>query len=301
MNQRIKTAKTFYKDFIKEAKEKRLTEQKAFFNEHRDDFTKTFVNSFAELLDKTIEMQKAGVKESVAFIIISFLRSNIYKQLTPEFCKIDVYDEQGYENTQGCSVYVGCPWIRDSILKFDGDMRNEIKRSSHKIADYVLEAMILGEVSSFAYILRILMQYAVPEIEKLEQWQALNALEVVDVRFGEYHDNTVSVYKYDTRTRNNTVIRDIMKSGKPMHYDSIKNVNLSNEAFDNLDFRFTDFSGSNFEASSFQNTDLIGTAWRNCNLKGTNFANANLTGADFRGADIEGTLFDGAILMDNFW
>jgi len=245
-------------------------------------------------------MQQDGKKGEAAYIMLSFFRSNVYSELTPSFCRLDVYDENIYDDGQACFVYVDFGWVKDCILEFDKDVRGELKKSSTKLPGYRIDSLVLGEVVHFADAVNHVLRHAIPDIEQLSGWQHLKMYDFVDIRFGEYWGDTRSVYKYDLRAVDELVLRDKLQEKDSMHYYSVKNARLSGGDYSNADLRYSDFSGSNFENSSFANANLTGTSWRNCNLKNVNFSGANLIGADFRGAVTDAAVFDGAVVLDIF-
>jgi len=291
----------FYNDVVFPLSIEHRTSLKTLCQEKRDEFSANLLTDFAQLMEKAVYMQQQNTKGKAAYIVLSFLRCNIYAQLVPDICRFDMYDESDYEDEHECCVYMSVPWINESILAFDKSIRVEIRKSSIKLPDYRIEAVVLSEIAKFAEVLSYLLRYSIPEIEKLESWHELSILDYVDIRFGEFREDTISIYKYDTKAADESVIKHRLQEKNSMHYYSVKNSNLSHGNYDGIDLRFTDFSGSNFEGSSFVNSYLTGTSWRNCNLKNVNFTGSNLIGADFRGAIKDTAIFDNTTALDAFW
>ena len=158
----------FYNEVIIPVRDERLKALKIYCQENRDQLSKDLINGITEVMKKATTMQKQETKGKAAYIILSFLRSYIYADLMPDFCRIDVYDENNYDDEQECFVYVSCPWAKEHILGFDKSIREEVKKSALKLPEYQMEALVFAEAFKFAEDLRYLLRYSIPEIEKLE-------------------------------------------------------------------------------------------------------------------------------------
>ncbi|MCL2611011.1 MAG: pentapeptide repeat-containing protein [Defluviitaleaceae bacterium] len=299
MNYKSEYIEKFYDKYLLQLRDRLISSQKLFFNEKREILSKDLVKEFKTVLSKAVELQKCNKKGKIMYIVLSILRSGVYTQSC--LCRIDVYDERFYADDKECYIEVDFPWIRSDLSELEKNIISEMKNSSIKLPDYMIEKIVLNEVLNFSNILYYLLRYSIEEFEKLEELQGLSKYDCLDIHIGEYYDTTKSTYIYDTRVLNSMEVRKELESKSTHNYVSIKNLDLKAGTYANKDLCLSDFSGCDFEGSSFKNSNLAGTSWRNCNLKNVDFSGSNLSEADFRGALVENTIFNDTILNDVFW
>lgn len=279
--------------------EKKLYALKRYYKQNCEQLSNEIIKAFKDLLTKAIRLQNDGGEDLICFIVFSGLRSSVYSDAC--LFRIDAYDKDFYADNKECCVKFEMSFIRDSLLEFEEEIISGMNKSSIKLPSYVIEALVIRESVKFFNIMHYLLRYTVTKIETLKELEALRSHEILDIRFGEYFDITHTIYQYDRRVLDPAATKAKLEKKTGFHYESVKNIDLSNGNYDGVDLRFSDFSGCSFEGSSFRDCNLIGTSWRNCNLENADFSNSDLSGADFRGVSQETTLFENTILSNTFW
>ncbi|WP_017813073.1 pentapeptide repeat-containing protein [Paenibacillus shenyangensis] len=253
------------------------------------------MDNFIQCCSYIRQQQLDGYKGKIHYITYSLLRTGLLDgqpayliQAADEHWMLDQHSIE-YEYKGDC-IFQYWHQLLDRIVR-------EADAAGWKISEFELDNIRLEEADCFHQVLISVLRKAMRQAVKQPEYIELKRALQVEIRAGEYLDQSVCIYKENRNEMDGPTVHAWLAE-KQMYaygYQDIHNVVLSMGDYSELDFRYTTFRHVNASVCRFSFGVLAGTNWRDCMLDGVTFAFSMIHGADFSGCMLRNSTLDGVM------
>ncbi|MCL2610827.1 MAG: pentapeptide repeat-containing protein [Defluviitaleaceae bacterium] len=251
--------------------EQKISEIRKYITEHQFVIEAEIIETFKELI---AIIQKA--EKDVVFITGSVLRASL-KNGGDKFL-LSAYSDIWYLDKEPIEVYYKASWFWDKLHEYQKEISAEAKKYVSKITKPDVERIKWSKIEDYKALILPIFRSSVEKVAQLQEYRDFKKSYVLDIRMGEHHDFTESIWFENTTEMSVDKIRPLLKPQNEAHtaYRHYKNLNLSKGDYSGINFAYTRFENIDFSDSNFENCALIGTKFINCNLTNTILENTIL-------------------------
>ncbi|NQF15610.1 pentapeptide repeat-containing protein [Brevibacillus sp. HB1.3] len=263
----------------------------AYYQVNKERLAKEFLRSFEEICRRVVDMQEQGTKGKLAHLTYSMLRTELLEGSSQYL--LEATDSSWFFDPVECQTSYDASWA----FRFLDRLSDEWNEAARAYAGHVrlpdIERIKLVEAEKFHQYVVHLIRYAMVQAVQLEVFQQVDKEPELEVRVGEYLDQSEIVYCLDTRHKDSGMIRAWLEEKQELEYGYkvLAGLDLGQGQFDGLDLRYSDLSDSQLTKATLRESVLVGTRWHRAQLKAVDFGDSLLHGADFTGANLLGASF----------
>ena len=252
-----------------------------------------FVASIRTWCKELVERQAIGEKGKIGYLTYAMLRTDLIEGRARYLA--EATDESWFMDASVHRSYYDATWAFAHLNGWVAEMKVHAHNYGGQITSLDVEQEMLREAENIHSYVVALIRYAMPYVAQSEEFRMLDKEDIFEVRVGEYLDMSEVVYKMDTRFRENKQVKDWLNERKDTAYGYgvYSNLDLADQVYDNLDFRYSRFETSNLERTSWSDSLLVGVRFEHCCLREANFENSCIHGASFEGCDLRLVNFSG--------
>jgi len=162
--------------------------------ENRNNILKSFLTSINETFTKAADMQKDNLKEDIALINISIIRSDaIFNKFN---YRIDAFNEKWYGDKVECCVY----WNADFLFKLLQEAMEQVfprfKDYPHILYPYDLQTLKMMEIVKYHIFAVEAISAMIKQATELESFNKMQKINEFKIVVGEYMDASKIVYPF---------------------------------------------------------------------------------------------------------
>jgi len=259
------------------------------------EWIKEIKSNFISFCQDIQSQQLLGNKAEIHYILYSLLRTGLLDhhstyliQATDEH---SVFDRNSleYEYDGHCLYNYWNILIEELVV--------EAKNSGWNISETEMDSVRLEEAEYFHYAMIPLLRKAVRQAVQLPEYTNLLRASQVEIRAGEYLDQSICIYKEDRNELDQMAIHQWISEKTPhtYGYQNIHDITLSWIEAMHQDFRYTTFQRVQVELSRLDFSILTGTQWQDCKIQKSALLFSLLHGADFSGCTLQYVVMDGVM------
>ncbi|WP_017814724.1 pentapeptide repeat-containing protein [Paenibacillus shenyangensis] len=294
LNRSIITAEQ--KESIRSQVRARIQQQmRSDYRVFRNDWLEEIKANFISCCRHICIQQAAGTKEAVHYILYSLLRTGLIDD-QPAYL-IQATDENNVFDRDPLEYeYDGNCLYRYWKLLLE-ELAAEASSSGWQISVVEMEHIRLEEANYFHHAIIPLLRKAIRQAVQLPEYMEMNRSEQLEIRAGEYLDQSILIYKEDCTDPDAAEIHRWLseKNSYTYGYQHIHDITLSMNDYKEMDFRYTTFQNIQVELCRMDFSILAGTQWRECKLEKSALPFSLLHGADFSGCTLQYVLLDGVM------
>ncbi|WP_438347726.1 pentapeptide repeat-containing protein [Paenibacillus sp. FA6] len=245
-----------------------------------------FVASIAAWCKELLERQSIGEKGKIGHLTYAMLRTDLMEGRSRYLA--EATDERWFIDMTVHRSFYDATWAFAYLDGWIDEMKTQMHTYAGQITLMDVGQELLREAEYVHSYVVALIRYAMPYAAQTEEFIQLDKEEVFEVRVGEYLDMSEVVYKIDTRSRENEQVKAWLNERKDTAYGYgvYSNLDLADEDYDGMDFRYSRFERSHLERSSWTDALLVGVRFEHCRLREANFVNSCIHGASFIDSDL---------------
>jgi uncharacterized protein YjbI with pentapeptide repeats len=264
------------------------------FSKQLDDFIPEFLESFREICRNIHIMQQHNQKGKIACITYSMLRTALIDR-QPVYL-IEAFNKEWYLDFTECQARYQAGWAFRYLDQLETELDGKLKLYLDQISRAKLQNYLLREADKYhQYIIR-LARYAIDQVIRLPEFQAIAKEEQFAIRVGEYLDASEIVYKEDRRLKDSNAVKAWLgdKEDLACTYGVFTDSDLAGGDYWGIDIQYADLRGCNLSQSQMQYTTLTGAKFNRGSLAGSDLGEAWIFEADFSECDLRGADLTGA-------
>jgi hypothetical protein len=161
----------------------------------REKIVESLAAALSRICYKAHELQQTGNKGSVAYLCISFLRTNLLEDDWQY--RLDLYDEKFYLDSIECTETWELEFVWKHLKRRMSELTDTIKHSlyANKVRSCHLNEIKLHMAEKYQQTAILLTKLLLPEvIERLDD-AGVSKMPVITIRMGEYLDHSVPLYE----------------------------------------------------------------------------------------------------------
>lgn len=289
----------FNETYVKKISSEKLADLEEYYKEHKDDLADKFIKSIKEICFNLKKMQTQNEKGKIAYIMYSFLRTEILEKRYNYL--IEALDEDWFLDYKECHSQYDATWAFKYLEEFEDTLQESRKIYAGQINESDIEKIKLKEVKKYNEYIVEIARYALRK-EDIKELKDIKKEEVLEISIGEYRDLIEPIYKEDNRKKDSKEVKEWLeeKLENEYSYEVYNNLDLSHGDYESIDFRYSNFKETNLEKSNMKESILIGVKFSNCNLKEVDFSNSDLSKAEFEHVNLKDANFQNAVLPKEY-
>lgn len=161
----------------------------------REKIIESLATALSQIFHKASELQKAENKGSVAYLCISFLRTNLLEDDWQY--RLDLYDENFYLDSIECTENWEMEFVWNHLKWRMSELTDAIKHSlyANKVRAHHLNQIKMTMAEKYQQTAILLTKLLLPEvIERLDD-AGVSKMSIITIRMGEYLDYNVPLYE----------------------------------------------------------------------------------------------------------
>ncbi|SNS56516.1 Pentapeptide repeat-containing protein [Anaerovirgula multivorans] len=269
---------------VKPSLEQALKNLEEDFQQNKQQFKKTFIDSFKQICTNTKQIQQS-TQPKTGFIIYHLLRTKILQHKYTYTAM--AYDKDWYLKD---GIPVGELDVT-FIYKHYEDMRQQLMKVFRKyvlkISEPDVERIMLEQLDYFHKYVVEVIRHSLIEALETEEYMSIDKEDIFEIQAGEYYE-PCDIIHMEEKEKNLLKIKNWLKQNQEQAYrfQDFRELDLSNLTYTNMDLFNTDFRNSLLNQTDIVNSLLIGTKFKNCTMKGANLMGAMINDANFEKADM---------------
>ncbi|WP_042473914.1 pentapeptide repeat-containing protein [Bacillus ndiopicus] len=281
----------FYEQEVPQRRLRYLLALEDYFQGNRVQLVKQFQQAFQLICEQLAEEQILHLKEALGNITISLLRTELlegtHRYVVEGTTGKWIFDAHPIVTTYDAS------WALQYLEQFIAELEQYSKVFAGTVSQVEIEALKLQEVKHFHQYIASLARYALRDEIICPAYKRLKREADLEIRIGEFFDYSETVYREGTPSKEADEIKTWLneKLANEYAYENFRQLDLSNEAYNDLDLRYTFFENSQLAASELCRCALIGANFKNSNLIGANLSASTIHEADFSFCQLQGANF----------
>ncbi|HEX9062340.1 MAG TPA: pentapeptide repeat-containing protein [Clostridia bacterium] len=280
----------FKETYVSKKCNEKLFALEEFYQKNINELIPGLVEAFRQICIKAKKMQQENKKGKIGYITFSMLRTSIAEG--KHKCLVEAFDGSWFLDFQECSTEYDASWAFKFLDELGTELEEKRRMYAGSITASDLERIKLLEAQKFNSYVISLARYVTPKMDVLKEYQELSKEDEFEIRAGEYHDYTETVFKEDMRKKDRVKIVEWLGEKKDEYaFEVFRSLDLSEGDYAGIDFSFADLRNSNLSKSNLNGSELIGTRFNNCILDRANISVSFIYGADFSGCSLKYTDF----------
>ena len=260
----------FYKTYVQPKSLLQLQKLDAYIKEHKEELAVDLILSLDKISKKAQEMQTAGTKNNIQYIVYQVLRSEITNGGST--CAIRVYDASWYMDNQQCKTTYDASWALKYLHNFEQDISQEAKRYVNQVFAGDIDIWKQKELEKYIAYIAKLAKYAFSTQHLPDNFDAIKKEEELYIHVGEYKDKSEVVHQHHTTKKEAEVLIEALQEDRKEYMY---------ECYRQLSIEDVDLRQKNFCYADFSHSKLLQDDYRGCTLLGANFKEASIENSDF--------------------
>lgn len=161
----------------------------------REKTVESLAAALSRICHKAYELQQTGNKGSVAYLCISFLRTNILEGDWQY--RLDLYDEKFYLDSIECVENWELEFVWNHLKQRMSQLRETIRHSlyANKVRDCHVNQIKLHMAEQYQPAAILLTKLLLPEVIERFDDAGVSKMPIITIRMGEYLDHSVPLYE----------------------------------------------------------------------------------------------------------
>lgn len=258
----------------------------AYYQENQDALVAEFISSFSRICERARAKQETDGKGPIGYIHYAMLRTALldggYEW------RIDAYDGSWYRDPLECSEVYDAGWAFKYLVEFGAELNEKRQPYLNQIGGFDVERIMLREAGNYQCYVIALARRAMKVAATLPEYRKLKRECQVEIRAGEYFDQSEIVYREDGRIKDSKGIKRWFEEKLEAEYIAqvCVGLKLAGGDFEGIDLSYVDFRGSDLTGCNLNQAVLNGAGLSGCLMQGADMRQAQIYEADFQGCDL---------------
>lgn len=281
----------FYEKEVEKRRLKYLLALEDFFQASKEEVAQQFRESFQSICLQLQKQQAQQQKGPIGHITFSMLRTELLEGRS--IYVVEGTDEDWFFDMQPVLATYDASWALRFLEQFIEELHLYSKTFMGAITKSDIEQIKIKEATHFHQYVISLARYALADMIRCPEYEALNRAQKLEIRIGEYMDISEVVYidDFSQKDAEETKMWLDQKLEEEYPYEVFSSLDLSSGNYENLDLRYAFFQKSDLSHSQMRECQLIGANFKESRLIETDLSFSSIYEADFRQAELQGASF----------
>lgn len=281
----------FLENVVGKRKVENLRALEHFFQVSKDELAGEFRQSFREICRSFKEQETQMDKEPLGHITFSMLRTELLEGNHTYL--VEGTDEDWFFDLEPFLATYDASWAFRFLDQLIVELQEQSKTFMGAITQPDIESIKLMLATHYHQYVISLVRYAMPAVSNCPEYLALDKELAVEIRVGEYLDNSEVVYMEDYSVKESHEIKAWLaeKLEDEYPYEVFTELNLSSGNYESLDLRYAFFQKSNLSDSQMRHCLLDGANFKGSQLTGTDLSFSLIHEVDFSDGQLQGAIF----------
>ncbi|WP_042473904.1 pentapeptide repeat-containing protein [Bacillus ndiopicus] len=292
--QEVKILQHFYDIEVPKRRLHYLLALEDFFQVNKEQLAAQFQQDFQIICQELKQQQTQQQKEPLGHITFSLLRTEL---LTGRYLSIvEGTSGEWFFDTKPIATTYDAGWALQFLTQFITELSQYSQTFMGIISQADIEAIQLREAIHFYQYVISLARYALSNIEGCPAFKELWCEPLVEIRIGEFMDNSEVVYATDASVKDAQEMKKWLeqKLEDEYAYEVFRQLDLSEGNYLTIDARYAFFHETNLSHSNLSESLLIGTSFRDSHLTEVDCSFSIIHEADFTNCQLQGANFQQA-------
>ncbi|MEC1180066.1 pentapeptide repeat-containing protein [Metasolibacillus meyeri] len=263
-----------------------------FFQANKERLAAQFQQDFQAICQALKQQQIQQQKEPLGHITFSLLRTELLAGRYTSL--VEGTNGEWFFDTKPIVTTYDAGWALQFLTQLMTELAQYSQTFMGVISQADIEGIQLREASHFYQYVMSLARYALADIEKCPAFKELGCEPLIEIRIGEFLDNSEVVYATDVSQKDAQEIKGWLeqKVEDDYAYEVFHQLDLSSGNYEQLDARYAFFHQVNLSNSRLTGSALIGASFRDSHLTKADCSFSAIHEADFTGCQLQGVNFE---------
>ncbi|RNB51440.1 pentapeptide repeat-containing protein, partial [Brevibacillus gelatini] len=237
----------------------RLHALDAYYRAEKERLVQPFLRSFDEICQRMAAMQQQGKKGKMAYLTYSMLRTELLSGSNHYL--LEATDSRWFFDPVECQAVYDASWAFRFLDELAAEWTEAARAYAGQIGPAEIERIKLAQAEKFHQYVVSLGRYALQQIDSVEAFWQVEMEDELEVRVGEYLDQSEIVYCRDVRPKDSQQIRVWLEEGLEQEYGYkvLAGLDLAKGQFAGIDLRYADLGNSRLSGANLRESVLVGT------------------------------------------
>lgn len=258
-----------------------------YFLQNKKPLSEEFTDNFRCLCKYITTQQEQKDGGAIHSISLSLLRTSLNDDKA--LCRWDVFDATGRWEWQTDYHTYDITWATRYLSEIIEKLEPVRRKYVLNLIRHDLSGIMQTQIEGFFVYIRQLMYNVLRwyDLTNIQEFQKIEKCFPFSINVGDFLDAYQPVYMDSgpLQTAPNMKIR--LKRKPCQCFQTLKNIDLADNEYTNINFSYSDVSGSNFSGSKMSGGMYISTQMKESNCFGSDFSNSNIFDADFSASSLE--------------